>query len=322
MFNLFYIESPLQILSAIEAAKKFNERKAILIVGLSKGDRVNNDLQIEELVDSFCWERIFYIEQKSGRWRNFFTLYNSFKYSFLYKGKVDKYFFGEYRSLPMALLGVFLKPNDFVLMDDGSFTITAQNFYIRNGVFPYARKTLFKLFKKKFDSIRIPDLFSFYKLKLIGGQVNYYELPKKIEVEIDKGVAFFFGSKFSESKTMSFIDELLILEEVKNKYKSYKFFYIPHRDESKNKLDEISNLGFFVKKLGGPAEVYFDSVSIMPEMVFSYYSTVLYSCYIRFENVKLISVNVYGRLKNRKARLNAKEIYKYYDEISIPILCV
>jgi len=319
MFNLFYIESPLQILSAIEAAKKFGGRKTILIVGLSKGDRVNNDSQIKELVKSYCWDRIFYIEQKSGRWKNLFTLYNSYKFSFLYKGKIDKYFFGEYRSLPMALLGVFLQPNEFILMDDGSFTITAQNYYIRKGIIPYSRKTLFKFFEKKFKSINVPNLFSFYKLELKEGQVNYYELPEKYEVKIDQGTAFFFGSKFSESNSMLLSDELSILKEVKGKYKDYSFFYIPHRDESEHKLTEITKLGYLIKKLKKPAEVYFDEVDVMPEVVFSYYSTVLYSSYIRFDNVKLVSVDVFEKLTSGKAKLNAKEIYKYYDEISISI---
>lgn len=222
----------------------------------------------------------------------------------------------------MALANRLLSPGESILLDDGSFTITAQNHYIKNAILPYPNSNIYKVFGFLVQELATPNLYSFYDFdsSLIDGQVNYYIHPVRKCIEFNKKELFFFGSKLSEARNIHLKDELYILSKVPELYLNYKLIYIPHRDENNDKLNSISKLGFEIKSLNKPAEVYFDEITTMPETVLSYYSTVLYSCYIRFNNIEIKSINIESYLLQDSSKLNAKEIYEYYKTIDIEII--
>lgn len=316
MYNIYFIESPLQLLSATSARKKFGG-ESILIVYLGGNGKNNNNNQILDSLDS-GWDSVFYIKKET----NYFSLAKVFVLkilllAFKYRGKVNKYFFGEYRNVDMVIFGDILKPKDKVLLDDGSFTITAQKKYIRNKSYPYKKSKKSKIFFLNNRKYFTPNLYSFFDLDqyLVSGQVNYFKPPVKKNINIESEVVYFFGSKFTENNSIKSIDEIELLSKVIEMYVGFDVFYIPHRDESKEKIDKIKMLGYKVKYLGEAAEKYFDKTEVMPEVVVSYYSTVLYSCYIRFENVRVQSINVERLLLKEHDKINAKEIYKYYDDL-------
>lgn len=323
MYNLYHIESPFQLLSAMSALKVFNQNKSILIIDLSSGKRSGNDEQILSLLDD-RWDHVIVNRKKKGLLKIFSLIRDVIKYKSIYGGRIDKYFIGEYRNFNMALLRSAINPKEEILLDDGAYTIIAQSRYIRNNIFPYSHALKYKLFKSFLKNLKTPNLYSSFDLTLglIDGQINYFQFPKKKDIKIDVGNVFFFGSKLSETKNILLSDELSILEKVNSHYEGYNVFYIPHRDESPDKLDKISHLGYTIKKLGKPAEVFFDETEIMPELVLSYYSTVIYTCYIRFNNVNLKSINIGKKILKKKTRDGAKEVYKYYEELGIGILDV
>lgn len=320
MYQFFNIESPLQLLSAISAAKKLHVKESILLVNLSKGNRQKNDAQILELIDYDFWGKVIIHKKSSGLKKDFVTAYRMLKLRQIYKGKVDKYFFGEYRNFNMALLSGLLDPQERVLLDDGSFTITAQNYYISQGNVPYDRSLRSKVFARILKKNLKPNLYSFFKLDLVAGQINYYELPTKKTILVNEQEAYFFGSKFSERKNMSLEQELNILKKITSVYAGYKLLYIPHRDESQEKLNRIVGLGYYIKNLGRPAELFFDETNVMPKLVISYYSTILYTCYIRFSNIDIVSIDIEKELVKKNAKLSAREIYQYYKELGIKVL--
>ena len=318
MYNVFFIESPLQLLSATSARNKFGG-KSILIVYLGGHEKKNNNNQILDSLDG-GWGLVFYLKKEN----NFLCLAKTFfvkilPLAFKYRGKVNKYFFGEYRNVDMVIFGEILKPKDKVLLDDGSFTITAQKKYIRNKTYPFQNSKKSKVFFLSCREYHAPNLYSFFDLEryLISGQVNYFELPVKRNISIDNRVVYFFGSKFTENNSIKPIDEIKILSKAIEVYADFEVFYIPHRDESKEKINKVKVLGYKVKYLGGAAETYFDKAEIMPEIVVSYYSTVLYSCFIRFKNVRVKTINVERYLLKEHDKINAKEIYEYYDDLGL-----
>ena len=293
MYNLFYVESPLQMLSAISAVNKFDQYKAILIVDVSHDDRVNNNEQLLKCIGNE-WHQVYIKKPRKG-WAKTLKgmglikdIINLCYFSLKYRREIDRYFIGEYRSIDMAILNCFIMPKETILLDDGTFTITAQNHHITNKIPPYINGTKYKLFKPLLKNLATPNLYSFFDLEssLQKGQINYFELPRQKKMMINKGEIFFFGAKFSESKFMSMSDEIGVLSKIVKLFTGYEIFYVPHRDEKKSKINKISDLGFRIKSLGKPAEIYFDETAEMPEIVLSYYSTVLYTCYIRFNNVK------------------------------------
>ena len=115
-------------------------------------------------------------------------------------------------------------------------------------------------------------------------------------------------------------DEIMTLRRTIERYPNYNFSYIPHRDERQEKLDTINKLGYQIKKLGKPAEIFFDETDVMPEFVFSYYSTTLYTCYIRFCNLHIISINVERLILKKNSKVSAREIYQYYNDLGIDTL--
>ena len=162
------------------------------------------------------------------------------------------------------------------------------------------------------NCINVLDLLGFnYKHK------DYYDFPERKDININDQEVFFFGSKFSERKNMTLSDELMILQRAIACFNGKKVFYIPHRDEKEEKLVEIVKLGYEIKKLGKPAEIFFDETNVMPGFVVSYFSTTLYTCSLRYANVHVFFVNVVDFLLKDNSKISAKEIYSYYKRIGI-----
>ena len=88
-------------------------------------------------------------------------------------------------------------------------------------------------------------------------------------------------------------------------------------DQRLEKLVEIVKLGYEIKKLGKPAEIFFDETNVMPGFVVSYFSTTLYTCSLRYANVHVFFVNVVDFLLKDNSKISAKEIYSYYKRIGI-----
>lgn len=323
MFDFFCVQSPLQLSSAISAAKKFNDREKVLLVCLSGGDRLNNDSQMMSLIDHNDWMDVIFHKKKNVIVKDFFQYVRLMALKKRYAGKIGRFFFGEYRDFNMALIGAVLQPQEKILLDDGAFTITAQNHFIKNNIFPFEKKVK-KLKYRRFSSLlkneKHPNLYSFFDLALVDKQVNYYESGSfKKDVSINNNEIYFFGSKFSERNYMGMETELDILYKTFKKYSSCKIYYIPHRDESQKKIRLIKKIGYEIKELGVGAECFFDRTHVMPHMVISYFSTVLYSCFIRFNNVSILSLDVRGELLSDYWRKSAETIYHYYDEIGIEV---
>jgi len=310
------------MLSAISALNKFNQHNSILIVNISDGDREQNDKQILNLVGPE-WHEVYIQKVVRGKVNVLLKLLKNMLYfGFKYRGNIDKYFFGEYRNVEMAIMNKVLSPEESILLDDGAFTIIAQSYYIKNNISPYPKTNTYKMFKFFINNINVPNLYSFFELDqfLLHGQVNYFGFQNKKKAKIIIGDVFFFGTKFSESNLMHLVDEMNVLSNIFDMYGNYKVFYIPHRDESIAKLDKISQLGFTIKNLEKPAEIYFDETDTMPEIVAAYYSTVLCTCLLRYDNVKLHSIDITNFLLKESTKFHVEETYKYYKTLGIQLV--
>jgi hypothetical protein len=93
MYNLFYVESPLQLLSAISALNKFNSNKAILIVNLSSGDRLAHDTQIRALIGPE-WAKVYIRRQSKYKPLSLlWQLQLFFYFRVKYNEKINLFFF-------------------------------------------------------------------------------------------------------------------------------------------------------------------------------------------------------------------------------------
>lgn len=329
--NIYILDSPLQMISALIAAKNTNSN--ILIVKLSPSINENRK-QLLSLIakNENIWDSIRIIESSKN------PIVTFIKSILLVKqlkdkcqGKVESLYFGEFRSLVIHIIRLCLKAKNEYLIDDGAITISIQSKYILNNCYYFPANSLldklrYKLlciiFRVNLMDLDAPDLFSFFDFKnmMLTGQINTYPRQYTQTTLVNKNVVYFFGSKYSENKLMSESDELKLIE-LAVKYLSHlDFVYIPHRGDSEEKVNKIRNKRIKVLSLNEPAEVYFDSKKIMPEYVAGFWSTVLYSAYIRFENVRCISFDNLSCLINPTEKTRAKEVYSYFSNVGIDVI--
>jgi hypothetical protein len=329
MFDLFYVESPLQLLTAIKARDEL-AHNPVLIIKLGKNTRKSNNQQIMALINPNDWSRVHFINESNqvGALSELKYLLTTLQLHLRYKAKIRRYFFGELRNIYMAILGKSLKPQELILLDDGAFTITAQLHFIKNNILPYNHKHQAKVTKLynfllgiDLDKFDVPNLYSFFNFDglMIDGQVNYHKDNQKRNIKIESNDVYFFGSKFAEAGILSEETELLVIEKTFKLYPNKKVHYIPHRDEHDKKLERVIQLGGQILNLGGPAENFFDSTEVMPEIVVACYSTVLYSCFARFSNVKTVAIDIRPLLLLESIKNNVENVYRYYKKTGITV---
>ena len=122
--NLFIVESPFQLLSAIEASHTFPSDSNLLIIKYlpeQKNSSINNS-QFDLLIKLKSWDKIIKIKHK----RSYFL--SDLKLFFCIKKipKVNLIFIGELRSWYMRQYLNILDNNGCYLLDDGTASILMQ----------------------------------------------------------------------------------------------------------------------------------------------------------------------------------------------------
>ncbi|WP_417665698.1 hypothetical protein [Pseudidiomarina sp.] len=346
--NIFVVESPLQLLSAIEATNTFQERenkrtKNVLVIRFGEPSRTQNNEQMLSLKRLFEWDEVIDFSDPDTfsllihLWRRYKMKHINHKY----RGHRIKFFMGEFRSEWMHYLRHYLKPDSTFLLDDGAITIQVQKEYIAKGYFfpnsPYQTK-LKKILKKIIYArilnprilIRPLNLFTVFTLKPIGRQkviTHKYNFVSTLvnteEISILDEV-WFFGSKYSEAKILTEETELKFLKHVQSHFLStnsnYKFKYIPHRDESCEKLRKIqTDLGISVFPLAMPAELYILNNNVRPSICAGYYTTVLLNMKVLQPTLSVVSFRLPAKDINVKFENPISNVYEFIGESGISI---
>lgn len=324
-FNLFFVQSPLQLASATQARDCLNISNSIIFINIYDENDSNYSQIMNELDNK--WGKVYIFHKK-----NILLMYTSYIIFLLklwskYKNNVERFFYGDFRSPDYAIYEAIIRPRESILLDDGAVTIAMQKAIIKNrrSVFKI-RTQKHKLFKKILAKPRLPNLFTFFDVDMfmLPEQVNYYKNNNNNRIISTIPSSYYFiGSKFSEANYMKESDELGILDAIFNDYHNKKLYYIPHRGESHEKLNKIRGLGFEVKHLNQPLETFYLTTDIMPEKMLSYYSTALYTCYLNFNSqVDLIAFDVRQYLTSKVSLENIDIVYDYYADIGIKIKAI
>ncbi|NYR13106.1 hypothetical protein HC000_11585 [Pseudoalteromonas sp. MIP2626] len=333
--NIYLVESPTQLMSAIEA-KNYNKGKHFLIIKYGSSNRHEHYKQLKELVDPNHWDSVFSVFSVSNKYVNqLLVFFFVIKFKFKFKSERTKVYIGEYRNIFFCILAKALSSRKEVLLDDGCVTIMLQNKYFskKKGMCNYYsnQKVFFVflffsyLFRFKIDD-NPPDLFSVFNLKewLLPCQKNERITlePKKVEV-IDE--FYFFGAKYSEVGILPLNVELSILlfsfEYIEERY-SQSFVYIAHRDDSQEKLSAISRMGITVKQLGAPCEAYFLALGCVPRFIGGFYTTSLISLPSMFEIEKVVSFDFSKYIDDENIKSNTNYIYDYLKDSHVDVIPV
>jgi len=328
----------LQALGAIEAAYLQKDMKNVVVVKISNRER--NDSQLLAVVDGFNWdEKIQYkVLLKSGKYKSplhfiFFIL----KMKKKFYGDVCNFFMGEFRSEWMHDLKGALNPKFLYLLDDGAVSIVVQKKYIGQNIYnSYGIKSpeglggkiikkikglLYYSFRRNHLQRIVPNLFTVYELEPIPGQKIIrnkfsYLKSKKINFDVVGDEVFYFGSTYSEANIVSLDYELRFIESIIGHYekKAIRFVYIPHRDESSEKIELIKKeFNVQIKYLNVPAELYFFSSDKFPAHIGGGYTSVLLSL---FEQHSFKSVTAFRLPENEIIEMYRKDVNEIYQFMS------
>ncbi len=329
--SIIYIESPLQILSAIEFCNEYDE-KPIIIVNFGNKKRVKNKSQMLSLLSNLPAKKVLeYKHFRNSLIRDIYTFFFMLKVRNLPAS--DRFLIGDFRSKIACNLFLANRSKERIYMDDGAATIVTQIDHIQNGIYaPQLRSKRQRIFQSfydfffnfKYSELSCPNLYSFFTGNnlLKKGQINYRTPKELINKDKIHNTCFFFGSKYSESGLMNLDNEISCLCQIKDYYhrNNINFFYIPHRDESEDKLFKIKKLGINIKVLDVPAETYFENSEKIPDHISACWSTVVYSVGKAYNLKSVISFDILDWMKSSTACHRAKTVYKFYRKCGVQII--
>ena len=311
MKNLFIIGTPLQLINAMEAINHFKLEKNILVI-VHRSLKANKT-QIDKIRDLYKWEEVIDIEY--SKHSSLLKYVNLVKYLKRYTYKYI--FFPKLEVVPKLVIANVKKEKVF-LLDDGGLTVTIYEKFIKtNKLNKYDLKELrFLLFGLKIKIRDKINLFTYFDLEPVNGieviKNNLTYLKNKIKnAKRDDNVIYFLGQPIS-----TLIDDAIYRNSLKSIIKKYnkKLVYIPHRGETQDKIDylsELDNSMFSIKDIGMPVELFFLNTKIYPSHVISYYSTALTTLDLIFEDSVINYIKV-PENSSTKATFD-KSLRKYYE---------
>jgi hypothetical protein len=322
--NLILAGSPLQVINALEAIYYFKLKNIVFVLKFNK--MINNINQIEEQIKSLD-DKIEIIRIHPVGGSKFLQYLKLIKY--LQKYKFEKLFIGEFGSAFRIILANIDKEKVF-LLDDGTATIVDYERSIKiNKINRYSLKELrFLTFGLKIKVKDKINLFTYYNLeKLPDFEVikNNLEYMKKDFVldNIDYcDTIFFFGQPseiFSDKKELE-----LYLYKIVNKFGDKKIFYIPHRSQTKDEINNIRlmNKNIKILEINMPVERYFLDNGIYPKHVISYISTALTTTKILFPECTTNYIRIQKPNFNLSDMHYLDILYDYFEKDNILELAI
>jgi hypothetical protein len=316
--NLFIVNSPLQLLNAIEAIHSFKLINVILVVVYNRSK--NNQNQLDNKIKEFDFNEIirFYPKRKF-RYIGYVKLINQLK-----KYEYNYVFTGELEDCNFKIIVTNIKKENLFLLDEGTSTIVDYEMKIKQDKFnKYSYKALkYSLIGLNFelkDTINFFTYFDFEPLeggKVIRNNLNYMKKDFKENNINYSDTLFFLGKPIFIFSNKNEFD--IILQNVVDKYKNKKIVYIPHKDE-KNTLKSIQNVYKNIEfvEINQPVEEYFLKNGIYPKHVISCSSTALFTIKILFEECSVEYIKIEKPNINLDYMKNSNLIYNYFEKSNI-----
>lgn len=295
-----------------------------------------------QLVAEFTWSEVFSIEKtnKNTLLKKVIRIFSYYSLALSLKKKYKQYdlclFIGEFRSSWMQLSATLTNPNNKYLLDDGDITISVQKKYLTNNknhpfvfdgtIKSFAKSILYLpvlLQKKSKEKLR---LFTAFNLTPIGNQVieknNYsFTINKYSSNKIKTNLVYYFGSKYSEAKLIGQEIEIDFLRKVFSCYVLENVRYIPHRDDSVEKLNAIRKLGATILEIDLPAEIYLLRSEIEPLVICGACTTVLSNAKKITPEIKIQSFLLpLHHIKDVNLREDIERSYENLAELKVDVI--
>lgn len=318
------VESPLQLLAAIEYIHRFGNNNVLLII--RKNGNVRNDQILDELRRRYVLAEtvILLINKDSNYLKLFFITIRLFFWRII-KVSPQEIVVGDLRSLWIQILLFRFSNSKVTLIDDGNVILEfVEKDLLGNLKYNFNTRSRI-LIRKRIQQLKKDEILFFTIFQSLITDGTKFCIENKLSYFRDKRIVtegfkvtkqiFFIGSPLSEEGIISLQDELKLIEKCRAVFAEYKFFYILHRRESSNKISKLLPEREILK-FDLPLELQFLTQDKIPEVVCSIFSTALLSLSILFEDIKCYSFLPDENQVNEKYRNDFKVQKKYYDRLS------
>jgi hypothetical protein len=305
MTNLFFIESPFQLLCAYEAIYQNDLKYVTMIIRLNNQEK--NNQQLLNLLDYEIINKVYIVKIISFK-HLFYNMPFLLKIM-LFSKKINKIYIGDYRGKLMTFVRFILKNKQITILDDGLYTL---NLYS----------------KMKSKEILTFDLFSVFDFNPLSNQHNIEKnkmlfFKKKLNMIKQIDCVYFFGAATSEAGYLHEEIYVSYINKIKQYYEKQRisFLYIPHRRESLEKFNHILDLNIY--KFENPAEIQIKTDKEVPIRIASFYSTVLVTLKLLYniEYIDSFTYNYNDILKDKQNEYKENELLlKKFDFIKFHII--
>lgn len=339
--NVFLVESPLQALVAAELSWMLEKDNNYIVYRTFGYGRKRSDQQIKSVIEIGNWASVKEISfGKPGT----ISWYRSARRQIVeiieeINGVAGKLYIGDFRTQWMHGFRTRLNESEFFVIDDGTASILIKENYFDKGIYlpiqDWRSEGLLKYSLKKLMFL------GFVNSSLAHKRINFLSAfsPDCSELKIDfrnikriyfkaeeksnTKTVFYFGSKYSEAETISQDYEIYFICRVYRYFErlGMDFVYIPHRDEAKDKIDELSRLlGFTVLAIDKPAELFLIENSGTFDVVAGAYTTVLCNIRLVFPDIPVKSFKFDLKKISDKRRHSVNRIYRYLEDVGIEVI--
>jgi len=298
--ELYFAESPFQLLSALEAIYYYKPSSYVLVIryaNQSDAKQLKNMIHLLKLDTSYlkiidgsstCKVRKYFNESAFLIWM---LLYHK-KYSRVYLGTTKSRYLNVVRDY-------FLKEKKIIYLDDGSASLVIQDSFTDSHSFDY-----FTMF----------EMVAFKNQSIITHNFEYFHTQLGIDVIPKKSTVVILGNKFYEAGMLSREDSEYLLKKIMDDLGNEDVLYVAHRGESKEKLYSIQKEHKLdVVQYDFPIELYALYKKELPKQVVSLFSTALFSLSKIYPDLKVTAykMNTNKLLDHSK---NYKELYDVYAD--------
>lgn len=346
MKNLFVVETPLQLVNAIEAKLYFTLKNNLLVI-LYSAQRPK--LVFKPLLQLSNWDEIEYFNISDNIYRGWdlpekrrtikiLIEYRDTIIQFLKRtkldrmirtiGKVNFLFIGNYLIDYMRYLANRINHSKLFLLDDGTDTLRInkmRNDEKQSEIKKLESKTIWKKIKEhvryrfidwNYDEADKVNFFTSYDLKLklsdrlVKNRYGYMKsLIKKQRITEE---IFFLGEPLVEDGYIELSRYYFYLTMIIDYFGLDGLYYIPHPRESDNSVASIAeSLGINIKRFNMPVEIQLITGADRPSTLCSFMSSALDNCRLIFDDSLNIKAFLISKEDLRDGYEFVAEIYEY-----------
>ncbi|MBS4069009.1 MAG: hypothetical protein KGZ62_10430 [Sulfurimonas sp.] len=339
--NLFVVNTPLQLINAVEAKRHFDIRdEDSLLIVIYLEQRI---MQMRESVEESEWAEVIWLESdEQALHRKNVTactkIFNWISGCLTFRKQVSG-IQERWRKFSRVFLGNFLMTsqlhlancspfNDLILLDDGNATFEVAK--LRNefksplaihrtiwGKVNYLIKQY--IFKYRLNRIATVTFFTIYDLKVseqdrIENNTFRY-LRTSVSMKTHNAEIWFIGAPLVEQSIVSLSDFCSLIDKVVEYYKGRKILYILHPAENimatKNYLE---HLGVETIKFSLPLEMVFLKKQEMPALLATFYSSAIYNLrLILGEEIECNSFRIGDNILSKQLSSKINNVYDQYE---------